>query len=287
MNFEVNKLGRSFRGITAYLMHDKRQADHDPHLATSARVAWAEFLNLDGAASPHAATRIMIDTAKNAEALKQSSGRSSSGRKSNGQSVFHMSIQWRGDELAHDDRATMMDAAENALRILKLDHLQAIIIAHTDTAHPHVHVVVNRVNPETGIMTPIAAPDVRKLDKWADAFEVGRGLIASPNRRRKYARAERAAEPEVAAQSVTMELPPAPPGQDLVQPPRGFLSQIFTKACAGVATIAFQSAASWHRIRKSEYPRALPRSPHFIAMPSNKLNSGFWRQQQFAKLFYG
>lgn len=138
-----------------------------------------------------------------------------------------MSIQWRGDELAHDDRTTMMDAAENALRILKLDHLQAIIVAHNDTAHPHVHVVVNRVNPETGIMTAIAAPDVRKLNKWADAFEVGRGFVVSPNRRRKYARAEHAAEPEETPQSLRIELPPAPLGQDLVQPQRGFLSRIF------------------------------------------------------------
>lgn len=126
MNFEVNKLGRSFRGVMAYLMHDKRQADDDPHLATSARVAWAALRNLDGAADPHAATRIMIDTAQNAEALKRAAGRSSSGRKSNGQSVFHMSLQWRGDELARDDRATMIEAAENALRILKLDHLGSV-----------------------------------------------------------------------------------------------------------------------------------------------------------------
>lgn len=243
MNFEVNKLGRSFRGVMAYLMHDKRQADVDPHLATSARVAWAELRNLDGAADPYAATRIMIDTAQNADALKRAAGRSSAGRKSNGQSVFHMSLQWRGDELEREDRATMIDAAETALRILKLDHLQAVIIAHTDTAHPHVHVVVNRVNPETGIMTPIAAPDVKKLDKWADAFEVGRGLIVSPNRRRKYARDEIAAEPEAVPQVRDIAPPDVPLVQDQAQRRRGFLSLIFDRARVGAGLVR-----KWHSI---------------------------------------
>ena len=240
MNFEVNKLGRSFRGVMAYLLHDKRTGDDQP--VTAARVAWVKTRNLNAAAGPREATRIMIATAQNAEALKRAAGRSSSGRKSTGRSVFHLSLQWRGDEIGHDDQPTMIEAAETALRILKLDHLQAVIVAHNDTAHPHVHVVVNRVNPETGIMTPIAAPDVKKLDRWADAFEVGRGLIVSPNRRRKYAREEVAAEPE-APQSLTIAVPVVPFHQDQAQQRRGFLSRVFDRARSGVATICLRMQA--------------------------------------------
>lgn len=80
MNFEVNKLGRSFRGVMAYLLHDKRTGDDQP--VTAARVAWVKTRNLNAAAGPREATRIMIATAQNAEALKRAAGRSSSGRKS-------------------------------------------------------------------------------------------------------------------------------------------------------------------------------------------------------------
>lgn len=62
-------------------------------------------------------------------------------------SVYHLSISF-----APEDRvgpAEMRQVADRLLEGLGLGEHQALIIGHRDTAHPHFHVMVNRVHPET------------------------------------------------------------------------------------------------------------------------------------------
>lgn len=188
MNFQLAKIGQSFKGSMAYYLHDKPQ-DREAQPVTAERVAWTETRNLatDG---PHTATRIMIATAQQADELKAAAGVKNTGRKATSGPVFAFSLQWRADELPDRDRAEMVRAADHALKVLKLDHLQAVIVAHNDQAHPHVHVIVNRINPENGKMTSVRAPDVKALDRWADQYERERGQIVSPKRAEKYDRQE-------------------------------------------------------------------------------------------------
>lgn len=185
MNFQLAAIGHSFKGSMAYYLHDKRQEGAAEHPQTADRVAWTETRNLatDGA---HTATRIMIATARQADELKAAAGIANTGRKATAGAVFAFSLAWHPDEAGGIDRAEMVKAADHALQVLGLDHLQAVLIAHQDTKHPHVHVVVNRVNPETGRMETIQRPKVIALDKWADRYERERGNIVSPNRARKY-----------------------------------------------------------------------------------------------------
>lgn len=66
--------------------------------------------------------------------------------------VYHFSIDWAvwediGDEL-NKDRA--IKAADSVLEKLGLKEHEALYFWHTDADHPHMHVVVNRVNPTTG-----------------------------------------------------------------------------------------------------------------------------------------
>jgi hypothetical protein len=185
MNFQLAAIGHSFKGSMAYYLHDKRQEGAAEHPQTADRVAWTETRNLatDGA---HTATRIMIATARQADELKAAAGIANTGRKATAGAVFAFSLAWHPDEAKGIDRAEMVKAADHALQVLGLDHLQAVLIAHQDTKHPHVHVVVNRVNPETGRMETIQRPKVIALDKWADRYERERGNIVSPNRARKY-----------------------------------------------------------------------------------------------------
>lgn len=187
MNFEFNDKGTSFRGVMTYLLHDKRQpGEADPGFQTSERVAWSEILNMDAAPNIHAATRIMIDTARQAERIKAENGSGGAGRKGE-LPVFHMSLQWRGDELGHDDRDKMEAAARDVLRLMKLDHLQAVMVAHKDTANPHVHIVVNRRDPETGLMANLDYRTLAgKLDRLCYDWERGNGKIVSPDRAAKY-----------------------------------------------------------------------------------------------------
>ena len=184
MNFQLAAQGRSFKGAMAYYLHDKRQDEAEAHPASFDRVAWTETRNLatDGA---HTATRIMIATAK--EAAAQKAGQT--GRK-DVKPVLGFSLAWHPSEAATLTRAEMVRAADEALKVAKLDHLQAVIIAHRDTAHPHVHIVLNRVDPDTGKLTPTPPSMARALDKWAHDYEQERGLIVSPNRADKYRRQE-------------------------------------------------------------------------------------------------
>ena len=44
----------------------------------------------------------------------------------------------------------MSRTAGESLKELDLDRHQALIVAHGDCEHAHVHVIVNRVDPESG-----------------------------------------------------------------------------------------------------------------------------------------
>lgn len=189
MNFQIAAQGHSFKGAMAYYLHDKRQEGQASHAQTSERVAWTETRNLptNGA---HTATRVMIATASHAAQLKAEAGIANTGRKAT-KPVLAFSLAWRPDEAEHLDRAEMVKAADDALKVMKLDHLQAVVIAHQDTAHPHVHIVVNRVNPTTGKMENIDPSRARALDRWANDYEHKRGNIVSPNRAKKYEEGDR------------------------------------------------------------------------------------------------
>lgn len=190
MNFQLAPIGHSFKGSMAYYLHDKKQEQDAAHPDTAARVAWTESRNLS-VADPELATGVMIATARQADELKAAAGVKATGRKSTAGPVFAFSLGWHPSEAEGLDKAEMLRAADHALQVLKLGDRQAVIVAHRDTAHPHVHVIVNRVCPQTGKSAVIAKPDVLKLDKWANDYEQARGKIVSPNRAAKYDEIER------------------------------------------------------------------------------------------------
>lgn len=197
MNFQIAAQGRSFKGAMAYYTHDKRApgpevgtaADREgggPHPSSSERVAWTETRNI-ASDRPEVATRIMIATAERADQLKAEAGIAATGRKAQ-KPVLAYSLAWHPNEAGKLDRAEMSRAANDSLRVLGLERHQAVIVAHRDTAHPHVHVIVNRVSPEDGRMAKIDPPKVRALDRWANEYERARGAVVSPERAAKYER---------------------------------------------------------------------------------------------------
>ena len=62
-----------------------------------------------------------------------------------------------------------------------MDACQALVVEHTDTAHPHVHVAACRVDPETGKACG-RKNDARKLSTWAAKYERSRERVQVPNR---------------------------------------------------------------------------------------------------------
>lgn len=66
---------------------------------------------------------------------------------------------------------------------------QSAIIAHTDTAHPHVHVLVNRVDPERGKLLDLWNYQ-KKLSKWVLAYERSRGRVLCDQRAENWKKRE-------------------------------------------------------------------------------------------------
>ena len=163
--------GSSFKGAALYHLHDKRLEGETVRL-TDARVAWTETMNLR-TTDPEKAWRIMAATAENQAALKQAAGTKMTGRKLT-KPVYTYSLAWHPEQ--KPSQAEMFEAARETLDILKMEEHQALIVCHNDTAHPHVHVIVNRVHPETGLAAK-TSQDRLKLSRWAEAYERAGGKI--------------------------------------------------------------------------------------------------------------
>lgn len=181
---DIAKKGHSFKGALAYYLHDKGKD-------TTERIGWTETRNLM-TDDPQQAKKIMIATALQSDELKKQAGIKAAGRKSN-QHVYAYALSWHPDEAGTLDKDQMMQAVESSLKELQADHLQAIVVCHTDQKHPHVHVVLNRVDPSDGRMHPFKN-DRLKLSDWANKYERERGLIVTPAREEKRKKREQYAD---------------------------------------------------------------------------------------------
>lgn len=184
MTPKVAATGTSFKGAAQYYLHDKRQAGEAERL-TNARVAWTETRNLV-ADDPEIAWRIMAATSKDQARIKAQAGVKATGAQS-AQHVYTYSLSWHPDEAGRLTREDMVRAADETLKVLGADKHQALIVAHRDTAHPHVHVILNRVSPDDGRLLSLR-DDRKKLSAWALAHERERGRIFCEERERRAAR---------------------------------------------------------------------------------------------------
>ena len=188
---DIAGTGHSFKGALAYYLHDKRASDALPQLSSNERVAWTETRNL-ATDDMHTAQRVMIATAKQADELKARAGVKSTGRKST-KTVYAYSLSWHPDEAATLTRDEMVRAADASLKVLGAENRQAVIVCHTDQKHPHVHVIVNRIDPEDGRMLA-TSNDRFKLSDWANQYERERGRILTPRREEKREQREQNAD---------------------------------------------------------------------------------------------
>ena len=130
-----------FGSLTRYLLHGKKDNPNpDRVLWTSTRELILE--------DPQQAAFIMRATAALGRTDKP---------------VQHFSISLPPDE--HLSREQWEQVIDTTLRDLGLEEHQALIIALRDTDHEHIHLLVNRVHPET----------LRAWDRWQDR----RRLMAS------------------------------------------------------------------------------------------------------------
>ncbi|MEO0569304.1 MAG: relaxase/mobilization nuclease domain-containing protein [Pseudomonadota bacterium] len=185
--------GTSFKGVGQYLLHDKGHAN------TNERVTWTHTEGF-GTSDAETAFRIMAAVAMDADRLKRQAHEAeqaqlpederkpfrNGGRKSN-QHVWHFSLAWHPDEAEGLTKEHMIEAAKDALAQLgkkghTADQHQAVFVCHDDEPQPHVHVVVNRVNPNTGKMLS-KYNDWKKFSRWAQKYEEERGKVYCHQRR--------------------------------------------------------------------------------------------------------
>jgi hypothetical protein len=124
---KVAATGSGFRGVVNYLLLGKRDVPNPD------RVAWTMGQNL------------LTDDPDRAPALMRATANQSTRCK---KPVYHLAIAWHENENPSD--ALMREIGAQTLKDLALEEHQALFIAHKDTAHRHLHIVINRVHPETG-----------------------------------------------------------------------------------------------------------------------------------------
>ena len=118
--------GNGFAGLLAYLLRDKQGELHE-------RVEWTATRNLFSD-DPNLIAVLMRSTAEQNQRAEKP--------------VYHLSISLdKGEALGREQFEQVVD---RTLDDLGLSDHQALIVSHNDTDYEHVHVMVNRVHPETG-----------------------------------------------------------------------------------------------------------------------------------------
>ena len=182
MVVKLSAPGRSFGGVADYCLHDPRMPGEAHHPESAERVEWTETRNL-ATSEGERAGRIMAATAEASPELKRLAGVAATGRKLE-KPVCHYSLSWAKDE--KPDRQEMRRAAQESLKALGMERHQALVVSHRD-GQPHVHVIANRVDPESGKAAGLSRSKLR-LSKWAEGYEREQGKIRCPQRERNNAR---------------------------------------------------------------------------------------------------
>ena len=160
MIVKIQKAGSSFKGLANYLTGQKE------------RVAWTHSLscaNDDVLSVVHE----MYSTFNQAELLKEQAGVHAGGSTVD-KPVKHISLNWHPDEKPTGDE--MIAAAEAFLKHMGWEEHQALLVAHNDKAHMHVHIELNRVHPETGKVLDDSF-ERRRASDWGLAYERDHGNV--------------------------------------------------------------------------------------------------------------
>jgi hypothetical protein len=175
VNPSAAKKGTSFKGLVQYLIHDPEQAE------SSERVAFTHTLNMM-TDDPEKAAKVMAWTAEHAADLKQAAGIKATGRKL-AEPVYHLSLNW--DPSENPDKAEMIEAARQALKVLNAEDHEALLVAHMEKNHKHLHIALNRVHPTKGTVFK-DGKDFERLQEWAYQYEKARGKVFCLERAIKY-----------------------------------------------------------------------------------------------------
>lgn len=118
----------NFHRVARYLIQGKAGTTPSPK-----RIAWTKGHNLPSD-DPELAAKIMTATASLSPRTRKA--------------VYHLMIGWHAREGPTPE--VMQEIAIETLLRAGLSENEALLVAHGDSAHPHVHLMINRVHPITG-----------------------------------------------------------------------------------------------------------------------------------------
>jgi hypothetical protein len=176
--------GTSFAGAGLYYLHDKMQEDEKERLTTD-RVAWTYAINTLEE-EPEAVLAEMRQTAFDQPLLKQLSGNRLDGRPTE-RTVMTVALAWSPEQ--SPDKQHMIETGHSFLQHMGWEAHQVLFVGHRDTKHPHFHMIINRVHPETG-MTLDDTWSQTRAQRWALAYEREQGQIYCHGREAKYGKSQ-------------------------------------------------------------------------------------------------
>jgi hypothetical protein len=165
MIIKLHKAGRSFKGVCRYLTHDAKAE-------TAKRVAWTSTINLANDDVPSSVNE-MLWTFRSADALKREAGVATGGSKLE-KPVKHFSLSWPHGEAP--GREHVVETVQAYMQHMGWADRQAVLVAHNDTKHSHVHVVMNTVSPVDGRAVR-SSNDWRHSEAFALQYEREHGQV--------------------------------------------------------------------------------------------------------------
>lgn len=149
-----------------YLTHDKG------HAASSKRVQDIYTLNLSGTTDPRLATKIMAELAARNTRCRLP--------------VYHLSISWHPDDTFKITRSEQQSQIQEVLCQLGVKDHHALVVFHNDEPHPHAHIMVSRIHPQT-LKAANLGNDYKTVMQVCRRLEMEYGLTIAPLSERENA----------------------------------------------------------------------------------------------------
>jgi len=125
---KIAPLTNDFHAMARYLVSGKQGSKPDPR-----RVLWVLGHNLP-TNDPELAAKYMTATAAQSVRTRNA--------------AYHLMIAWHEEERPTVE--AMQEVARETMMLAGLGEHQALIMGHGDKQHPHLHILCNRVHPDTG-----------------------------------------------------------------------------------------------------------------------------------------
>ncbi len=199
----IQAKGHSFKGLHAYLSHDKRTAEEEAKGVKNNSKERVDFTATHNLSTDNLefAWRVMAATAINQNELKREArARGEDVRISSKVQppVMHIVASWDQSFVDQHGIPTSdhyREALNDVLKELGAESHQAIAYAHKDTDNYHLHIMLNRVSPRNGQLLK-DSNEQKKAQKFAQDYCKKYNLDICPNRelnakiRAEYARAK-------------------------------------------------------------------------------------------------